>query len=301
MSVQTRPAASRVDALAVGTMVLLCTVWAVQQVAGKVALSEGIPPILQALIRSAVAGPLVVAWLALRRGRRGVAALFAADGTLWPGALAASLFAIEFVLLFEGIKLSSASRAVIILYTAAFFTALGGHLLLPNERLRPINALGLLLAFAGVAATIGGGESGSALGDALVLGAAAAWGFTTVVIKASRALMAASAEKVLAYQLLGSIPVLLIVAWASGELIVPHATALAWLSLLYQCVIVAFASYLTWFWLISRYPAGRLAAFSFLTPLFGVLAAALLLGEPVTPMLLVGLACVGVGLRLVNR
>jgi drug/metabolite transporter (DMT)-like permease len=301
MSVQTRPAASRVDALAVGTMVLLCTVWAVQQVAGKVALSEGIPPILQALIRSAVAGPLVVAWLALRRGRRGVAALFAADGTLWPGALAASLFAIEFVLLFEGIKLSSASRAVIILYTAAFFTALGGHLLLPKERLRPINALGLLLAFAGVAATIGGGESGSALGDALVLGAAAAWGFTTVVIKASRALMAASAEKVLAYQLLGSIPVLLIVAWASGELIVPHATALAWLSLLYQCVIVAFASYLTWFWLISRYPAGRLAAFSFLTPLFGVLAAALLLGEPVTPMLLVGLACVGVGLRLVNR
>ena len=301
MRVQTRPAASRLDALAVGTMVLLCTVWAVQQVAGKVALSEGIPPILQALIRSAVAGPLVVAWLALRRGRRGLAALFAADGTLWPGALAASLFALEFVLLFEGIKLSSASRAVVILYTAAFFTALGGHLLLPGERLRPINALGLLLAFAGVAATIGGGGSGSALGDALVLGAAAAWGFTTVTIKASRALMAASAEKVLAYQLLGSMPVLLVVAWASGELIVPHATALAWLSLLYQCVIVAFASYLTWFWLISRYPAGRLAAFSFLTPLFGVLAAALLLGDPVTPMLLVGLVCVGVGLRLVNR
>lgn len=283
-------------------MVLLCAVWGVQQVASKVALSEGIPPILQALLRSVVAGPLVIGWLFLRRGPRGVAALYAADGTLWPGLLAAVLFAMEFVLLFEGMQRSSASRAVIILYTAAFFTALGAHLLLPNERLRAVNALGLLLAFGGVAATMGGAGGGDTLlGGVLVLGAAAAWGFTTVVVKASRALMAAPAEKVLAYQLLGSIPVLLLVAWASGELIVPHATALAWLSLLYQCVVVAFASYLTWFWLISRYPAGRLAAFGFLTPLFGILAAALLLGEPVTPMLLVGLVGVGLGLRLVNR
>lgn len=302
MRVQTRPAASRVDALAAACMVGLCAVWGVQQVAGKVALSQGVPPILQALIRSAVAGPLVVAWLGLRRGRRGLASLFAADGTLGPGCLAAALFAFEFVLLFEGMRLSSASRSVIILYTAAFFTAFGAHLLLPGERLRPANALGLVLAFAGVAATIGGGEGGATLlGDALVLGAAALWGFTTVVVKASPALMAAPAEKVLAYQLLGSIPVLVIAAWSSGELVVPHATALAWLSLLYQCVVVAFASFLTWFWLISRYPAGRLAAFSFLTPLFGVLAAALLLGEALTPMLLLGLVCVGAGLRLVNR
>ncbi len=96
-------------------------------------------------------------------------------------------------------------------------------------------------------------------------------------------------------------PVLLLATALAGELRVPDATTLAWLSLLYQCVVVTFASYLLWFWLIGHYPAGRLAAFSFLTPLFGVAAAGLLLGEPVTPMLLVGLACVGVGLRLVNR
>lgn len=283
-------------------MLLLSAVWGVQQVASKVALTEGIPPILQALIRSLVAGPLVVFWLGLRRGRPGLAALFATDGTLWPGSLTAALFALEFVLLFEGIKLSSASRAVVILYTAAFFTALGAHLLIPNERLRPVNALGLMLAFAGVAATIGGGEGGaSLLGDVLVLGAAATWGLTTVAVKASPALIAAPAEKVLAYQLLGSIPILLAAAWWGGELILPHATTLAWLSLGYQCVVVAFASYLTWFWLISRYPVGRLAAFSFLTPLFGVISASLLLGEPITPVLLVGLVCVGLGLRLVNR
>jgi drug/metabolite transporter (DMT)-like permease len=66
-------------------------------------------------------------------------------------------------------------------------------------------------------------------------------------------------------------------------------------------VLVAFASYLAWFWLVSTYPAGRLAAFSFLTPLFGVLAGALLLGERVSTHLALALALVVLGIWLVNR
>ncbi|HYZ63277.1 MAG TPA: EamA/RhaT family transporter, partial [Acetobacteraceae bacterium] len=76
-------------------------------------------------------------------------------------------------------------------------------------------------------------------------------------------LAAAGTEKVLAYQLLGSIPILLVTAVAAGELRWPEASALAWASLAYQCLVVAFASYLTWFWLIGRYPAGRLARSAF--------------------------------------
>lgn len=282
-------------------MTLLCLVWGVQQVASKVALSQGIPPLLQALIRSMVSGPLVVAWLGLRQGRGGLESLFRRDGTLWPGLLTAVMFAFEFVFLFEGMRLTTASHAVVVLYTAAFFTAIGGHFLIPGERLRRVNAAGLIVAFAGLAAAIGIGKDGSVPGDLLVLAAAAAWGLTTVVVKRSPALMRCAPEKVLAYQAIGSIPVLFAVGWWGGELHAEHATRLAWLSLAYQSVVVAFASYLTWIWLIGRYPAGRLAAFSFLTPLFGVLSAALLLGEPVTPWLLLGLACVGLGLRLVNR
>lgn len=59
--------------------------------------------------------------------------------------------------------------------------------------------------------------------------------------------------------------------------------------------------YLAWFWLISRYPAGRLSSFSFLTPLFGLLAGALVLGEPVGWVLLLALLLVGIGIALVNR
>ena len=90
-------------------------------------------------------------------------------------------------------------------------------------------------------------------------------------------------------------------AWFTDQLNVPVASGYAWLSLAYQGVVIAFASYLTWFWLVSRYPAGRLSAFTFLTPLLGVSAAWALLGETPTPLLGLGLVCVCAGLFLVNR
>ena len=60
-------------------------------------------------------------------------------------------------------------------------------------------------------------------------------------------------------------------------------------------------SYLAWFWLLTRYPASHLHAYTFWTPLFGLAAGWLLLGEPVTPALLLAMACVAVGIYLVNR
>ena len=294
----------RLDALAIGLVLLLCAVWGVQQVASKVALTQGMPPFFQAVVRSAVAGPLLVGWLFLRRGRPGLRALFAADGSLWPGLFTGLLFGAEFLALFPGVKLTSASRAVVLLFTGAFFTAIGTHWFIPGERLRLSQWAGLVLAFAGVCATMVHGtdprQAGSLAGDALVLLAAAAWGFTTVVVKATSLARIAS-EKVLAYQLFGALPVLLVAAGWSGELHVPDASTYAWLSLAYQGVVIAFASYLTWFWLVARYPAGRLSAFTFLTPLLGIFAAWALLGETPTPLLGLGLLCVCGGLVLVNR
>jgi drug/metabolite transporter (DMT)-like permease len=292
----------RLDTLAIVIMLMLCTVWGAQQVISKVALSQGMPPFLQATLRSAIAGPLLLGWLFMRRGPAGLRDLFARDGSLWPGLLTGAMFAAEFLLLFPGVRLTSASRSIVLLFSGVFFTAAGAHLFIPHERLRRSQWAGLVLAFVGVAATVGKQEpGGSLLGDLLVVGAAASWGLTAVVVKATPALNRLGSEKVLAYQLFGAFPPLLVVCWAVGELHMPDASGLAWASLAYQGVVIAFASYLTWFWLIARYPAGRVAAFSFLSPLVGVVAAWFLLGDALTPSLLVGLVCVCGGLWLVNR
>jgi drug/metabolite transporter (DMT)-like permease len=289
-------AKDRLDRLAAGLMVLLCATWGVQQVAIKVA-AAGVPPLLQAGIRSAGAAALVAAWSALR----GVP-LLEADGTLRPGLLAAALFSGEFGLLYAGLGFTAASRGVIFLYTAPFLVALGARRWLPGERMGRAQWAGLALAFAGVLALFGENllrPAGRAwIGDLMILLAAAMWAATTLTIKAS-ALAAAAPEKTLLYQLAGSALALPAASRLLGErparLSLPVAGSLA-----FQVAAVASTSYLAWFWLVRHYPATRLSSFSFLTPVMGVLAGALLLGEPLTPGVLLALLLVGAGIWLAN-
>jgi len=143
------------------------------------------------------------------------------------------------------------------------------------------------------------GGTGTYLGDLCGVLAAVFWASTTVVIRATR-LAQASATKTLGYQLGISALVLPLVSLALGEPGIVRLTPLAVGSLVYQAVIVAFASYLIWFWLLTRYLAGRLAVFGFLTPLAGVAFGVMLLGERLTPLFGVGALLVGVGIVLVN-
>jgi uncharacterized membrane protein len=97
----TRP----LDALAAGIVVVLCLSWGFNQVATKLAIHD-IPPLMQAAIRSFVAAFLIAAWCRLR----GIP-LFDRDGTLWFGLAAGALFAIEFILIYQGLLYTTATRA----------------------------------------------------------------------------------------------------------------------------------------------------------------------------------------------
>jgi drug/metabolite transporter (DMT)-like permease len=286
----------RLDAAAMALMVVLCAAWGLQQVAIKVA-NSGVSPLLQGGLRSAGAAALLWVWAAWRGIR-----LFSRDGSLIAGLTVGGLFAAEFCLVYWGLSYTTASRAVLLLYTAPFVVALGAHLLLPGEALGWRQTTGLVCAFAGVAAAFGESflvAGPTLLGDAMMLGAAVLWGATTVMIKASR-LATLPAAKTLFYQLAVSAVALPLASWLRGEpgLFAPTPLVLACLA--YQTVGVAFVSYLAWFWLVTRYPASRLSAFSFLTPLFGVLAGGILLGEPVSTTLMVALTLVAAGIWLVN-
>jgi drug/metabolite transporter (DMT)-like permease len=294
----------RLDALAIGVVTVLCAAWGVNQVAIKVAANDGLPPLLQGAMRGAAGAALVCLFVLWRHGRAQARALFQWDAAALPGLCVGLMFGVEFAALYPGLDLTTASRGVIFLYTSPFFTALGVHFLLPNERLGVRQCLGLLVAFSGVAATIADRSAlggGRLAGDLLCVAAGFLWGATTVLVKANPNLLRAPPTRLLFFQLAGSAPVMLAASLLVGE----HAdwggvTALAWASLLYQTVPVAFASYLAWLWLVLAYPAGRLAGFTFLTPLFGILAGVALLGEHATLALLAGLAGIAIGLPLIN-
>jgi drug/metabolite transporter (DMT)-like permease len=286
------------DPLAMAILLACCAAWGVNQVAIKVG-NTGISPVLGAGLRSVVATALLLAWCRLR----GVP-LFRRDGSLGHGLLIGLLFSGEFVFLYWGLVFTTASHSVIFLYTAPFWVAVGAHFFLPEEPLGGSKLAGLALAFGGVWLAVFDGLAfpgrRQLLGDLMELVAGAMWAATTLVIK-RRSDLALAPQKTLFYQLGVSAVVLPPVAWAFGEAGVGDLRPLVLGAFLYQAVLVAFVSYLIWFWLLSRYPASHLSAFTYWTPIFGVFAGGALLGERLSPILLGAVALVAAGIFLVNR
>jgi drug/metabolite transporter (DMT)-like permease len=290
----TRP----LDALAASIVVMLCLSWGFNQVSVKLALHD-IPPLIQSAARS-IGAALIVAGVAKARGQ----SLLARDGTLVAGVICGALFGAEFILIYQGLVYTTATRAVLFIYLAPFFVVLGARIFLPADRFHLPQWLGLALSFAGMLVAFGvptpALDPRQVIGDLMMVGAALFWAATTLLIKAS-ALSRISSEKVMLYQLVVSAPMMALAAVLAGEHI-PHAiSALAWGALAYQTFWVVSVTFVIWFALVVRYSASRLSAFTFLTPLFGVAAGHWVLHEPLTPAFAAAVALVAGGLILVNR
>ena len=286
------------DARAGAVMTLLCLVWSLQQISLK-AVAEQASPMLMVPLRSGVALVLLVL-LMHRRGER------PESGRWLPGAVVGALFGLEYLGVAEALRLTGASHVVVFLYTAPIFAALGLHLRLPAERLGAQQIAGIALAFGGIVLAFLGGNAIASpvmgdralLGDALALAAGVAWGATTVTIRCS-SLAGAPATETLLYQLLGAFLLLLPTAWLSGQMHF-ESTPLVWAHLAFQSLVVSFASFLTWCWLLRRYLASRLGVFSFLTPIFGVVLGVGLLGEALETPFVIGSVLVLIGIGLVS-
>ncbi|MBI3705353.1 MAG: DMT family transporter [Rhizobiales bacterium] len=286
------------DALATCVVIALCLSWGFNQVAVKLAIHD-IPPMIQSSLRSAAAALIVTAWCKARG-----MPLLTRDGTLVPGLAAGALFGVEFMCIYQGLVYTTATRAVLFIYLAPFFVVLGARIFLPADRFGAAQWLGLGLSFAGMIVAFGlptpALDPRQAVGDLMMVGGAVFWAATTLIIKAS-ALSRISSEKVMLYQLVVSAPLLALAAWLAGERIDALPSALALGAFAYQAVWVVSVTFVVWFALVVRYSANRLSAFTFLTPLFGVAAGHLVLGEPLTPAFAAAVALVAGGLVLVNR
>ena len=285
-----------VDVTAFSIMLVLTALWGFQQVTIKW-IAADVSLVMQAALRSILATLLLFAWcVAVKQP------LFQRDGTLKAGLVAGALFAGEFVFIYAGLGHTNASRMSVFVHLTPALTALGLHFLVREERLSAVQWGGVLLAFAGIVLAFAEGfltEQSTWKGDLCGVVAAVLWASTTVVIR-STSLARATASKTLFYQLAVSAAVLPLASLALGEKGVVALTPVALASLAYQGIVVAFASYLAWFWLLTRYLAARLSVLSFLTPMFGVLCGVLFLSEPLGPAFGLAALLVAAGIALVN-
>ncbi len=280
-------------------LLLICFLWGANMVSIRIS-NQGIPPLFAALLRSTIASGLLFAYVRAK-GQR----LLFPRRDIWHAVAIGLLFGLDFLFLYWGLAFTHASRGIIFLYTHPFWVALGAHFLLPGDRLTMVKGTGMILAFAGIIAVYGARSDTLPplywLGDLMQLIAAVCWAATTLYIKRVVESRELSHYQTLYAQLFFSIPLL-----AAGSVIFERGQSLALTpsvvgAFAFQCLIVAFLSYLLWFRMIHRFSVSRLAAFTFLAPLVGVLLGGLILREDIPLLLWLGLLLVGAGIYLVNR
>jgi drug/metabolite transporter (DMT)-like permease len=284
---------------AIGLVLLVCAAWGVNTSFIKIS-NQGIPPLYTAALRNGVAAVI----LALILAARGMTIIHR-DRRFWHGIGFAMFFGLNFLLFYGGTSYTTASRTVLFLYTQPLWTALLAHFFLRNDRLTRRRSTGLAVAFGGLllafAFRSGGAGGAHLVGDLMELGAGVLWAVSIMYYRRTLDRYDFSPSSSLFYQLFFSVPVLAAGAW----LLDPHPTVVVTgavvASLAYQILVGALVSYLVWNWLLAKYTVSSLASFTLLTPLFGLLAAWLILGEAIEPVLVVSLAMVMAGLYLVTK
>ncbi len=285
------------DLKAVLAILILTLLWGFNYSAIKFS-NEGISPVFASAIRSLIAS-ICGAIYCLRKGEK----LFHTDIRLFHGIVVGLLFGLEFACIYFGMLYTDSARSVVFVYLSPFVVAVGAHFFLKGDRLTPLKTLGLMTAFVGILFVFYGkpktAKPNMLIGDLLEITAGILWGATTLYIKR---FMAGKVQPIhtFLYQLFFSIPILFGVSLILEPNWIYRIDPLILTSIFYQSVIVAFISYFIWFKLIHQYSVSRLSAFTFFTPIFGVLSGILFLGEEFTFSLMVGLPMVSVGIFVVN-
>lgn len=285
------------DSKAILAILILTLLWGFNYSAIKYS-NEGISPVFACTLRSLIAS-ICGAIYCLRKGEK----LFHTDIRLFHGIVVGLLFGLEFACIYFGMLYTDSARSVVFVYLSPFVVAVGAHFFLKGDRLTLLKTLGLMTAFVGVLFVFYGkpktAKPNMFIGDLLEITAGILWGATTLYIKR---FMAGKVQPIhtFLYQLFFSIPILFGVSLILEPNWIYRIDPLILTSIFYQSVIVAFISYFVWFKLIHQYSVSRLSAFTFFTPIFGVLSGILFLGEEFTFSLMVGLPMVSVGIFVVN-
>lgn len=283
--------------LRAGSLALLTAIlWGGNAIAIKIALA-GLPPIALAAARFLLGGLTVLLWAGLMRIP---VRLQAGEGRRL--GLLVLIFIAQIYLLNAGTDITLAGRSTVFISTYPFFTALFAHIFIPGDRLSRLKVLGMALSFAGVALifaeTLLLGELAYLPGDLMVLLSGLLLGARQVYTK--RLTQRTHPARLLLYQAAFSLPVFLLfsallesrAAWTFTPAVVG--------AVFYQGMVVAGLCFIVLTTLLRRYRASRLGVFGFVTPVFGVLLSDLLLGEPLSPGLLVSMCLVGAGIAIVN-
>jgi len=277
--------------------VLISILWGANTVVIKMGLEEA-PPLRLAWMRFVVGGVVICLW-AWATGRF---AGFRVEPAEWrPLVLLGLLFSVQMTATNVGTWLTSAAHASVLLNLYAVHTVVLAHFLIPGDRLSLRKLVGVLVAYSGIvllgARQIAHG-SPTLLGDVIVTAAGVLLAERTIYL--ARAVQRLDPVKLLLTQAIVGTALFVVVS----ALVEPAPTRWSWrlaASVGYQGVLISGFNFVVNLALLRRYRPSALSAFFLTQPIFGVIAAALVAGDPLTADLLIACAAVAVGIGLTSR
>jgi drug/metabolite transporter (DMT)-like permease len=284
------------DLFATALTILLCAIWGGAFVGIKISTLD-MPVIGSGAIRFALTGVVLLAWafyqrVPMRYGLAEVKSLLV---------LTIMFFYINLTA-YVGTSWTTAGRATVFFYTQPLFLALLAPYFLPGDRLTSRKLCGLGVALCGIVALfftkLSGGADSTLAGDLFVLSGALVSAFSGIATKHTAGRIHPVA--LICWQCWLSWPFLALLSWwlEAGQ---PFAfTGRAITAILYLGVISAAFGFVAYAWLLQRNSATRVTALTFLAPVFGVAYSWFFFREAFTPLQLLGVLGVCVGVYIVN-
>ncbi|MDP3768117.1 MAG: DMT family transporter [Dehalococcoidia bacterium] len=277
--------------------VLLSVLWGANPVVVKLGLLDA-PPIRLAWMRFLIGGVVIVLWAWLSGRFQGFRI---ARSERFPLLGVGVLLAVQSGVVNVGTHLTSAAHVVVILNSYAVHTVVLAHFMIPGDRLTPRRLAGVLIAYAGIFLLFArelAGAGFSLLGDTLTFAGALLLAERTIYL--ARAVQRLDPVKLLLAQALIGGTILLIVSLAVEPAPTNWTLRLAG-SIAYQGVLITGFNFSVNLWLLKYYRPSALAPWLLTQPLFGVIAAALFTGDPLTLDLILASLAVAAGIGLAGR
>lgn len=276
---------------------LISILWGANTVVIKMGLEEA-PPLRLACMRFVVGGGVICLW-AWATGR--FAGFRVAPAEWRPLVLLGLLFSVQMAATNVGTWLTSAAHASILINLYAVHTVVLAHFLIPGDRLTARKLAGVLVAYAGTVllgvrqVTHG---APTLIGDVVVTVAGVLLAERTIYL--ARAVQRLDPVKLLLTQAIVGTAVFVVVSGLVEPAPTRWTMRLAG-SVAYQGVLISGFNFVVNLALLRRYRPSALSAFFLTQPIFGVIAAALVAGDPLTPDLVIACAAVAVGIGLTSR
>ena len=204
----------------------------------------------------------------------------------------------------ESLRFTTATNTSLIVCSCPLFAMLIIALFYKSERFSKLQALGSLVALAGMAAVVLNGHFVlhlSPLGDTLAFSACLCWALYTLLMKPVMGRYPAMfiTRKVFFYGILTILPYYIFVPdMPSWDVLMKPEVAV---NLLFLGSVASMLCYLTWSWCMKGLGAVVCTNWVYVNPITTIIAAWLILGEQITVYFLIGSALIIAGMYLSSK